>query len=139
MRSLTKHFRSRAAIFIALAYAFCLLTPSAALAFVNNPTDLHCLAEVIEPVALAKHDGMVHAHADGIVHHHDQKNVPDNHSGSNGKSDDESCCGLFSLSALAHDPGLTFGVEAPASLALPDLANNLAGCGPNRLYRPPIR
>ena len=139
MRSLTKNLRTRAAIFIVLAYAVCALAPSAALAFADNPKAFHCLAELNGmTTAVAEHETVVHAHADGIVHHHDQSGMSDKYSGTDNKSHAGNCCGLFCVSALAHDPGLTFGVDTPASPALPTVANGLAGCGPNLLHRPPI-
>lgn len=138
MRSLTKRFRTRAAVLIALAYAFCVLAPSVALAVADSPASFHCLAELNGMSAPSKHEGISHAHADDAVHHHDQSGVPDHHSGTGGKADAESCCGLFCVSALPHDPGLTFGISALASRALPAVANGLAGRAPSPLHRPPI-
>jgi hypothetical protein len=136
MRHLTKVIRSRAAILIALAYAFCVLAPSAALAVAANPASLHCLDELSDVSAPSKHQALSHAHADGTVHDHDS--VPNHHSGTDGKVDGGSCCGLFGVPALAHDPGLTFGVSAPASLTTAHAANGLDGRAPAPLHRPPI-
>ena len=138
MRSLTKLFRTRAAILIALAYAFCVLAPSAALAVANNPASFHCLDELSGVSAPSKHEGLSHAHADGTIHHHDHSGAPDHHSGTGGKADDGSCCGLFGVSALAHDPGLMFGVSTPASPAPSAISNGLAGRATPPLHRPPI-
>ena len=138
MRSLTKNFRSRTALFIALAYVLCVLAPSAAVAFSDSPTAFHCLGELSEMSAPSEHAGMSHMHANGTVHHHDQSGAVDNQSDTDGKSHTGSCCGLFCVSAIAHDPGLTFGISAPASLALPAVANVLAGRAPSPLHRPPI-
>jgi len=138
MRNLTKHFRSRAAVFIAFAYAFCVLAPSAAVAFADSPTAFHCLAELTEMSAPPAHAGMSHMHADGTIHHHDQSGVPADHSDSDGKVHGGSCCGLFCVSALVHDPGFMFGITAPASPVLPPLAIGLTGRAPSPLHRPPI-
>lgn len=139
MRNLRKNIRTRAAILIAMAYAFCVLAPSAALAFVDSPAGFHCLAELNAiAVPADEHEGKIPAHADGVVHHHDHSGLPDKHSDSDGKGHAGGCCGLFSVSALAHDPGLIFGIDAPASLALTAVAHGLAGQGPNPLHRPPI-
>jgi hypothetical protein len=137
MRGLTKNLRSRAAIIIALAYAFCVLAPSAALAFTDAPTAFHCLSE-LDAVSAPSPEGLGHTHMDGASHHHDEGSAPDHHSGLGDKGHAGSCCGLFCVSALAHDPGLTFGVSAPASPALPAVANGLAGHAPSPLHRPPI-
>jgi hypothetical protein len=138
MRSLTKNFRIRAAILIALAYAFCVLAPSAALAITDNPASFRCLDELNAISAPSHHEGLSHTHADGTVHHHGRSGVPDHHPGTDGKADDGSCCGLFGVSALAHDPGLTFGVSAPASQIVSAAADGLDGRGPAPLHRPPI-
>ncbi len=136
MRNLTKNFRIRAAILIALAYAFCVLAPSAAVA--ASPTSLHCLDELSGMSAPSKHEDLSHAHADGTIHHHDHSGVPDHHSGTDGKADDGSCCGLFGVSALAHDPGLTFGVSALASQTVSAASDGRDGRAPAPLHRPPI-
>jgi hypothetical protein len=138
MRSLTKRFRTRAAILIALAYAFCVLAPSVALAFADSSTSFHCLAELNEMSAPSAHAGMTHAHADGTVHHHDQSGAPHSHSDTDGKARTGDCCGLFCVSALANDPGMAFGVSTPASPVLPAVTNGLADRAPAPLHRPPI-
>ena len=138
MRSLTKLFRSRAAILIALAYAFCVLAPSVALAVADNPASFRCLDELNAINAPSHHGSLSHTHADGTVHHHNHSGVPDHHSGTDGKADDGSCCGLFGVSALAHNPGLMFGVSAVASQTVLAVANGLAGRAPSPLHRPPI-
>ena len=138
MRSLTKSFRTRAAILIALAYAFCVLAPSAALAVADNPASFRCLDELSAINAPSNHESLSHTHADGTIHHHDHNGVPDHHSGTDGKADDGSCCGLFGVSALAHDPGLTFGVSALASQTGSAAADGLDGRAPAPLHRPPI-
>jgi hypothetical protein len=136
MRELSRTLRLRAAILMALAYAFCVLAPSAALAVAANPASLHCLDEMSGLSAPSHHDALSHTHADGAVHHHD-RSTPDHHSGGS-KAPDGSCCGLFGVTALAHDPGLTFGVSAPASQAVSAAANGLDGRAPAPLHRPPI-
>jgi hypothetical protein len=143
MRALTKNLRRRAAILIAVAYAFCVLAPSAALAVVSNPTVFHCIGELSAQSAPA-----AHGHADGSTHRHDQSGhdhgthdhgaVPDHQSDDGGKGHAGTCCGLFCVSAIAHDPGLTFGVTTPASSAVATAANHLAGRALCPLHRPPI-
>jgi hypothetical protein len=43
MRGLTKNLRRRAAIVIAVVYAFCVAAPAAALAVVATPSMSHCI------------------------------------------------------------------------------------------------
>lgn len=139
MHSLTKKLRKRAAILIAVAYAVCVMAPTAALAVVNSPTVFHCLTRTIGMASAAEHDNAAHAHADAAAHQHDeQSSAPDHHSNKDGKTDTASCCGLFCVSALAHEPGFTFGLSAPASSSVAALPNGLTGRAPCPLHRPPI-
>lgn len=138
MHGLTKTLRRRAAIMIAVAYAFCVVIPAAALAFGDSPTVFHCLQGTDRMANAAEHGGTSHAHGDGAIHQHAQSSVPDHHSDQNGKADAGNCCGLFCVSALAHSPSLTFGVFAPASPSVPEIANGLTGRAPDPLHRPPI-
>ncbi|MDO8878436.1 MAG: hypothetical protein Q7V40_20355 [Pseudolabrys sp.] len=138
MHSLTRKLRKRAAILIAVAYAFCVMAPAAALAAVNSPTVFHCLAATGGMAKAAEHDSAAHAHADAAAHQHEQSSAPDHHSSKDGMADTASCCGLFCVSALTHDPGLTFGLSAPASSSVTALANGLSGRAPGPLHRPPI-
>ena len=64
MRSLTKLFRTRAVILIALAYAFCVLAPSAALAVADNPASFRCLDDLNAMSTPSHHEGLSHARAD---------------------------------------------------------------------------
>jgi len=137
MRSLTKIFRTRATIFVALAYAFCVLAPSAALAFTNAPTAFHCLSELDAMNAPSPHDDASHAHING-AHHHDEDGTSNHPSGLGDKGHIGSCCGLFCMSALAQDFGMTLVAPALAALTLPVTVHDLAGCEPSRLLRPPI-
>ncbi len=139
MFSLTKKLRKRAAVLVALAYAFCVMAPAAALAAVNSPTVFHCLTETAGMTNAAEHGSAAHAHADAAAHQHDEpSSAPDHHSKMDGKADTGSCCGLFCVSALAHAPGLTFGPSVPASSSVAALANGLNGRAPCPLHRPPI-
>ncbi len=143
MRGLTKNLRKRAAIAIAVAYAFCVLAPAGALAAVSNPTVFHCIGEMSAKASSAAQHGAAHTHDDGGEHHHgqvdhDQSGAADHHSGAGGNPHDGTCCGLFCVAAIAHDPGLTFGVATPASPSVVAAANGLTGRAPGPLHRPPI-
>jgi hypothetical protein len=145
LSGLTKRFRVRAAIVTAALYALCMLAPAAAFAFSNNPAVPLCLTEGHVGVHNsggmhdhgAAHDhGTVHVHADGSVHqHHDDGTAPQ-------RTDDKarvaSCCGLFSVVAIAGEPGPSLGLYSLASVVLPVVGEALSGRGPERINRPPI-
>lgn len=146
MKALTKNLRRRAAIVIAVAYAFCVLAPTAALAVVVSPTVFHCIG-ALDAKSDAKQVSETRQHADGSAHHPEQSapddskiqlgGVPDHHSGQD-KSDTGNCCGVFCVSAIAHDPGMTFGQSEPASAAPSGVVTGLIGRAPGPLHRPPI-
>ena len=129
-----KTFRVKAAIVLAAVYTLCILAPAAAFAFSANPSVAHCLTE--GHVGLHDH-GNVHVHADGTAHHHDHDGAAPP-SGDDEKSRVASCCSLFSVVALADEPGLSLALYSPASIVLPVLADVLSGRGPERINRPPI-
>jgi hypothetical protein len=140
----SRSFRVKAAIALAMLYALCILAPSAAFALSSNPAMAHCLTE--DHVAPAVHDhgkahahdhgGMTHQHADGMVHqHHDDGATPKH---SDGKTPVPSCCGLFSVVAIADEPGMVLGSSGHASRLVPALRDALTGRGPDRINRPPI-
>src|SRR6516164_5062255 len=132
LSDLTKTFRVKAAIVLAALYTLCILAPSAAFAFSASPGVAHCLTE--GHVGIHDH-GKAHVHADGSAHHHDGAAPP---SGDDEKSRVASCCSLFSVVAMAGEPGLSLGLYNPASIVLPALADALSGRGPERINRPPI-
>lgn len=138
MHSLTKNLRRRAAILIAVAYAFCVVIPAAALAFGDSPTVFHCLQNTSSTANATEHGATAHSHSDGAVHQHAPSSVPVGHSGQNGNADTGNCCGLFCVSALTHSVSLTFGLFAAASPSMPTVANGLTGRAPTPLHRPPI-
>src|SRR5437016_14653260 len=70
---LTKTFRIKAAIVLAVLYVLCILAPAVAFAFSDNPAVAHCLTE--DHVGIhdhgSKHDGgKLHVHAHGSTHTH---------------------------------------------------------------------
>jgi hypothetical protein len=142
----TKGFRVKAAIALAALYALCILAPSAAFAFSNNPSIAHCLIE--GHTATTAHDhgtttvhdhgGKVHVHADGTAHQHHDDGSAQKHPSDGGKADVATCCGLFSVVAVASEPDLILGLSSTASILLPALREALSGRGPERINRPPI-
>ena len=134
----TKTFRIKAAIALAVLYAICILAPSAAFAFSDNPDVAHCLTENHVAAAVHDHGGKVHVHADGTAHRHHDEGAPQKPSGDDGKGQAASCCGLFSVVAIAGEPGFALGLFSRAAAVLPVLCEALSGRGPERINRPPI-
>ena len=136
---LTKRIRSRIAIFIALAYAFCILVPSAALALAADPASFHCLAEFSEGNSSHGELHKTHTHPNGAIHHHgDNGGSLDDHASANGKAHGGDCCGLFCMSALALDCHVTLGISSLSAPTLPAIVSDLSGNAPHPLHRPPI-
>ena len=138
MLCLTQNLRKRATILIAVAYAFCVMAPVAALAFAESPTVGHCLPDTTATANATEHSGPAYANTDGAVSQNEQSGASDHHSNKDGKADTGNCCGLFCVPALAHDPGLTFGLFAPQSAAASAVVAGLIGRAPCPLHRPPI-
>jgi hypothetical protein len=142
----TRRFRVKAAIALVALYAVCILAPSAAFALSSNPSLAHCLTEDhVAPVVhdhgtahAHEHAGMTHQHADGSTHQHHHHGAPQKHSGGDGKTPVPSCCGLFSVVAIADEPGVVLGSSGHASRLVPALRDTLNGRGPDRINRPPI-
>lgn len=138
LSGLTRRLRIRAAIAIAVAYAFCVVAPYAALAFVDSATALHCLTDLHGIATNHDHDSRTHVHADGASDEHADTGVPHQHFDADGKSHSGNCCGLFCMSALAHDLDVTLGASALASPAQSANESGLSSRGPDLINRPPI-
>jgi len=139
---LTKTFRARAAIVVAVLYALCILAPAVAFALSDNPAIAHCLTEghvgVHDHGAKHEHSGKLHVHADGTAHQHDDDGAAPQPSRDDGKAAIATCCGLFSVVAIPGEPVPSFGLDSLASVVLPVLGEALSGRGPERINRPPI-
>lgn len=134
LQRLTKTFRFKAAIFLAVLYAFTVLAPHAAMAFGNPQGAAHCLTAS----NMHDHASVSHKHADGIEHTHAAPKADESGNKSDENGPAAACCGLFSATGIpAESRALTPGPVAAStvSLPLPDLAT---GQGPDRINRPPI-
>ncbi|BBB99100.1 hypothetical protein BE61_45410 [Bradyrhizobium elkanii USDA 61] len=147
---LTRTRRVRAGCSIILAYLFCVLAPSFALAF---GAPFPCLTDEVQPAAAAH----VHAastpmaHAEGVAHDHaahdhggmhmhhaaDGAEPPVKHS-HDGKTAPGPCCALMCASALPADLPLVAGPLHPIATRLAEAFQSLRSEAPARLYRPPI-
>ncbi|HKS63035.1 MAG TPA: hypothetical protein VJT13_15140 [Xanthobacteraceae bacterium] len=138
LSGLSKRFRLKAAVALAALYAFCVLAPHAALALSNAAA--HCLTEA--PGAAHVHHAPAkaaqHVHADGVAHTHDDTSAPNQHPDADGKSHAGNCCGLFCVTALSHEAAPTLLAPPAAPLVRSGAFYHLAGCGPDRINRPPI-
>jgi len=137
LSGLTKSFRIKAAIFVAVLYAFCVLAPAAVLAFADAATAVHCLTE--QHGTAKPHDhGKAHMHGDGTVHHHGDDGAAAKHSDSDKQGHAANCCGVFCMSGLAAEPIAALGDPLHFSLLIPATSSDLASRGPDRINRPPI-
>jgi len=144
LTGLSKTKRLKAALVLSLLYAFCILMPNAALAFSNATA--HCLTEAhgaahMHQAAASTHvhaDGIVHTHSDKASHRHGDASTPEKHSDGDGKNHSGTCCGLFCISAIAHEPPSTFPATVLVTRVVLPLDDALAGRGPARINRPPI-
>ena len=136
LSALTKTFRAKAATVLAVLYALCILAPSVAFAFSDNPAVAHCLTE--GHVGPHDHGGKVHVHADGTAHEHHDDGAAPQPAGDDGKTPVATCCGLFSVVAIPDESDVNLGLYSPASVVIPVPAEALSGRGPERINRPPI-
>ena len=146
---LNRRGRVRAGCSIILAYLFCVLAPSFALAL---GAPFPCLTDEVQPaVAEHMHDGsMPMMHADGTAHdhaahdhggmhmHHVADGVqPAKHS-HDGKTMPGPCCALMCVSALPADLPSVAGPLHPIATRLAEVIQSLRSEAPARHYRPPI-
>lgn len=136
LSTLIKTMRTKAAIVLAVLYAFTVVAPHAAMAFGNPQTAAHCLT-----VASAKahdHGQTKHKHANGVEHTHAVPQADDHKNSSDEKGPAAACCGLFSCSAvLTETRDLSPGLVTVSCIAVPAL-DSVEGQGPARINRPPI-
>ncbi|MGY4225180.1 hypothetical protein ACVMIH_002541 [Bradyrhizobium sp. USDA 4503] len=145
---LTRSGRLRAGCSIILAYLFCVLAPSFALAF---GAPFPCLTDEVQPVAAAHVHAASMAHAEAVTHDHaahdlggmhmqhaaDDAAPPVKHS-HDGKSSPGPCCALMCVSALPADLPFVAAPLHPIATRLSEAYQSLRSEAPPRLYRPPI-
>ena len=134
LSGLTRRFRLRAAIMLAALYTLCAVGPAAALALTRSA--MHCLTEHSAAHVHGKASAQIHGHMDDLSRQHDDGDAAHKHSDTE-KAAPGNCCGLFCVTALAHEPGfapLTLPAIGPAA---PAHADALDGRGPDRIDRPP--
>ncbi|WP_245350581.1 hypothetical protein [Bradyrhizobium sp. UFLA03-84] len=147
---LNRSGRVRAGCSIILAYLFCVLAPSVALAF---GAPFPCLTDEVQPaVAAHLHEASPPmAHAEGVAHDHathDHGGMHVQHAADaaashakhshDGKGSPGPCCTLMCVSALPADLPLVAGPLHPIATRLAEARQILHSQAPARLYRPPI-
>jgi hypothetical protein len=106
---------------------------------------MHCITEAVATIAP---NHIAPDHHDGATKRHAHEAAADDHDhlGHNhfGKTDDSSdskppiaCCGLFSITAMAADERVQFGIAARVMTLMPALAERRDGEGPGHITKPP--
>ena len=133
---LTKVHRWRAAMIVAVVYAICVLTPTAAMAFGDSTHAAHCVAENHDAIGKRSQHGTGEISTAHNAHVHDS-DINDKHPKSDtGAPSKGDCCGLMCLFAM---PG---GTTAEANFVgspslLPSVKSSIDGVGPGLLFKPP--
>ena len=138
--------RMRAGCSIILAYLFCVLAPSLALAL---GAPFPCLTDEVQPVAMVHEHGtpIAMVHGDGAAHH-DHGGMHQHHAAGgteppakhshDGKTSPGPCCAMMCVSALPADlPSVTAPLR-PIATRISEARQGLRSEPPARLYRPPI-
>jgi hypothetical protein len=120
MRVIVKRgWRRKAGALVVALYALCLLAPVTAIAATDGSVPVHCLGEYGE--AALHHDAGT-SHQAPADHDHGQ---------------DEKCCGLFGVTALAPDfQVVAVRLTQSSTLTMPHAAS-LFGSRGQRIDRPP--
>ncbi|WFU53256.1 hypothetical protein QA639_26695 [Bradyrhizobium pachyrhizi] len=147
---LTRAGRVRAGCSIILAYLFCVLAPSFALAF---GAPFPCLTDEVQPDAVAHvhaasmpmapaegvaHDHAAHDHGGMHMHHAADDAAPPAKHSHDGKNAPGPCCALMCVSALPADLPIVATPLHPIATRLSEVHQSLRSEAPARLYRPPI-
>jgi hypothetical protein len=134
LSGLSKRFRLNAAAVLAALYAVCVLAPHAALAITQVAA--HCLTESHGAAHVHGSSTTKHVHADGTAHDHGG-GAPHNHADGD-KAPVGSCCGVFCVTALPHEPVPALATPLVARQIEPGAFFELAGREADRINRPPI-
>lgn len=133
---LTRKFRLRAALVIAVFYALCSVTPALAIALADkSAAAAHCLTS--DHRGDAKPLLGLHDHGGGAFHSHagDEASAADS---DEPESPPGKCCGLFCTTALPAAYHMPPGGPIHDSTPFSSVQEDLTGRGPDRINRPPI-
>ena len=142
---LNRRLRWRTALALVGLYAFCILMPSAALAFASAAA--HCLTDThgkahVHQAAATKHihaDGSTHTHERNTSHAHADDGAPTIPGNADDQKHEGNCCGLFCVTAISHESPAAIAAPVAASRIILALADFLPGHDPGRINRPPRR
>jgi hypothetical protein len=134
LRVLTKAFRRRTGLLLALSYLVCVIGPASALALADASLAAHCLT--------ADHHGVasIHSYSDEAVHDHHRADSSQRPGDAENRSPPGQCCGVFCLNAVAEDGVIALiasSIRGRALEIVPQAA--CVGLGPFRIERPPNR
>lgn len=133
-----KTTRTKAALALAVLYAFCVLAPATALALGDAAKSVHCLTKAHGAAPVTDHSAMLHDHGDAGHHQEDAAGLAQGDSGDEPDRAPGKCCGTFCIAGIEHEP--TIGL-IPPPLFQADyraLDDPVRSRGPDRIIRPPI-
>ena len=128
------------------AYAFCVLAPNVALALTNAKGAMHCLTEPSNlshvhaaetPKAHTHTDGTSHVHSAAIADPSSHGDENSNH-GDPGNVKEANCCGLFCVTAMAHEGVAVLSAPPPSGFGPLMPEPKRAALAPLRIDQPPI-
>jgi len=130
---------------IILAYLFCVVAPSFALA---NGAPFPCLTDEVQPVtmkhvheapvSMAGHDGAAHDHGAMHMHHAADAAVPNGKHSHDGKGAAGPCCAMMCVTAMPANLPSVVGPLHPIATRISETRQSLRSESPAPRYRPPI-
>jgi hypothetical protein len=118
-----KHWHRKAGLVVAAFYLLALVTPAVAVTISVDPSRGHCLDEI---QAVASH----HHSADHADHHDSPPADPP-------RDQNQNCCGLFGVTAIAPNFAITAIPMVVANSITMTRSEDLFGRGFDRIDRPP--
>jgi hypothetical protein len=118
-----KHWHRKAGLVVAAFYLLALVTPAVAVTLSVDPSRGHCLDEI---QAVASH----HHSADHAYHHDSPPADPP-------RDQNQNCCGLFGVTAIAPNFAITAIPMVVANSITITRSEDLVGRGFDRIDRPP--
>ncbi len=134
---LTRQFRTKAALAVAVLYTLCVVAPTMVMAL-SDSAAAHCLTEgFVEPSANPQ-SASHHHNTASSEHHHSGGGATHDPSNHDQKSHATNCCNLFTLGAIPNTATVMLATPAALRADFPALVDALRGRVPDRIIRPPI-
>lgn len=137
---LTRTNRLRAAIVLALFYAFCSVAPAAAFTFGDASRAAHCLTGDDDHglhAAQPHQHSAANAHVEDVGASHEHGRTDSGNPDKQKKTSDSRCCGLICVPTLAASTTNGNLPDVPRATAVAANEGHGAGQNPPRLDRPP--